>query len=458
MISIAEIQDDQRYPLTQWNADFVSACERFADGTGEFIPIFDLLQQKHPKDSEIEWKALRLYAAFAFSAPNVDALRYFGLIPPSGPSATSEFIALLYEYFVPHEWTGDIPVPNVAEFVMSTCIKHGLNLPALNRLVQTRECATADEFVRSLSPRAESFQSVFPKGWIFRGHGDDSFILVPSALRSGSQNIRLFGPPTPHTNAEQIDAEREVLRSFLDVSDRNGLHVPEDNQRLRKLLQYGGTQIETWPPEEVLSPMALAQHHGVPTRLLDWSWHPLKAALFAAGDALNCKNPNQKLSVWALAYDKWELLGDEPLPFEIVTAPTATNSNLRAQEGVFTLGKRCKRDKCAVDRTPFDTLLVSWAASRNVSTSSPFIQRISLPASEAERLCFILAMEGVNRASLFPNFAGVVMAMKDTALWYTAGHPGDEHAAAAFPSYNFEIRTSPTTIVKRRLLTKRQQA
>src|SRR5207253_2988966 len=81
-----------------------------------------------------------------------------------------------------------------------------------------------------------------------------------------------------------ILAENRALGDFLEVSDSIGLHVPEDTQKLRRSFELGIKPPTIWPPDEVLSLMALAQHHGVPTRLFDWSRHPLKAALFAAFD------------------------------------------------------------------------------------------------------------------------------------------------------------------------------
>lgn len=41
--------------------------------------------------------------------------------------------------------------------------------------------------------------------------------------------------------------------------------------------------------------MALARHHSVPSRLLDWTREPLTAAFFAAAH-----NTNEDISVWAL--------------------------------------------------------------------------------------------------------------------------------------------------------------
>ena len=80
--------------------------------------------------------------------------------------------------------------------------------------------------------------------WAFRGMGDVAFALMPTVGR-----IRNYS------------ASRE--RSILDAFRR---HIP----------QFDSATSGAWDE------LALAQHHGVPTRLLDWTTNPLVAARFAA--------------------------------------------------------------------------------------------------------------------------------------------------------------------------------
>lgn len=83
---------------------------------------------------------------------------------------------------------------------------------------------------------------------VFRGLGDIAFNLVPSIGR------------IPHYT---LARERSVLAGFRRALPQ---HLADNGFR-------------EWEY------MALAQHHGVPTRLLDWSTNPLVAAYFAASNA-----------------------------------------------------------------------------------------------------------------------------------------------------------------------------
>jgi hypothetical protein len=298
--------------------------------------------------------------------------------------------------------------------------------------VKTTLCTTVDDFLNALSRRGNAFRSFLPGRWIFRGHEDDeTYELLPSALRDGSQQVVDLSLFPIVNNKDQRYGEIRVLADFFERSDAIGLNLPEDTQALRRFFDEARhSEADIWPRDEVLSLMALARHHGLPARLLDWSRHPLKAALFAGHRAARNSDQLGSLSVWAFSLDMLELTKGmateslEPPPFTVITAPSASNSNLHAQEGVFTLGQRIIDYDTPIDRTPFDELLSAWAERNRVTSTQPWFHRITLPRSEAKQLCYELAYEGITQATLFPNFYGVVRTMTDMSHWYSPGGPG----------------------------------
>jgi hypothetical protein len=287
-----------------------------------------------------------------------------------------------------------------------------------------KHCSTSDEFIAALSPRRSEYKSTMPRGWIFRGQADNSHPLTPTALRSESKALLTSPDRQITTNKEQIFFERQVLKDFLKIADSIGLNLPEDTQTLRSWLNLSPAHIKTWPISQVLSLMGLAQHHGLPTRLLDWSRHPLKAAWFAAAEAAQSEDKSGLLCVWALSLELLELIDEGPKPFTVVTTPTASNSNLRAQEGLFTLGKGINADNEPVNRLPFDQLLKEEFQRCELKAAGVWFHRVTLPRAEAEQLEFDLALEGITRAALFPDFSGVVGTLRDRDRWMRKGGPG----------------------------------
>jgi hypothetical protein len=183
--------------------------------------------------------------------------------------------------------------------------------------VQHVPFTTAEELLDALSPR-HPYWKEDQSAWVFRGHADITWPLLPAALRP---DVLLGYEPgmkegTFPTNGEQVRAEFKVLWDFLKRADAQGLPVPGDSQLFR--LPEGWRQhlapfldenlksgTHQWPPSELLSQAALAQHYGVPTRLLDWARNGAVAAYFAArGAASAWANGNPKklthIAIWAL--------------------------------------------------------------------------------------------------------------------------------------------------------------
>jgi hypothetical protein len=294
------------------------------------------------------------------------------------------------------------------------------------RIAEHRE-RTARGFLALLSPLDGLLNGVVnASDFIFRGHGSERYGLIPSVFRGrGAPSPRNpAGRPERRTYETQISAEAEQIAEFCQMADTRGLRLAEDTQQLRSMLASISDLVEKvakgewfWPPDEMLSVLALAQHYGVPTRLLDWSRHPYIAAYFAASDAVDHRIKGC-LAVWAFGTSMVDAEVDDWLDsaIRIVTAPAAEIPNLYAQQGVFMLSRQRKFRKSAQFKgTPYDQVLKKQLF--DYSRDRPLLYKFTLPAARAPELLRLLASAGFDASMLFPGYAGVARAMRERRRW-----------------------------------------
>jgi hypothetical protein len=275
------------------------------------------------------------------------------------------------------------------------------------------ECRTADDFLDALHPTRGDWPEN-AGGWFFRGHGDSRWKLLPSAFRAPSWRDGFVVPGVDPTATKDVDSwERLILKGFYSMLDLAGQHVPRGDDLFKLLPTTFGTD-SLWPDPVIEPLLALAQHHGVPTRLLDWTRSRKVAAYFAAIDALEKKT--ESLSVWALNQLFVDVYGDSlnDLTCHIVRPLRYGNPNLHAQAGLFTLCRGDVRDDEDGSFITLDVLLTTLA--RGVSAPDdmlPCLRCFRLPSSQARALLLDLRNDQIGAVSLFPGYVGVVRALRE---------------------------------------------
>jgi hypothetical protein len=102
-----------------------------------------------------------------------------------------------------------------------------------------------------------------PYEWLFRGHEQASWPLAPALERVCAPEIR-------------YQTERQLYEDFTSKAHLYTSHLPSS--------------------DDALSWMAAMQHHGIPTRLLDWTYSPYVALFFAVAN----QGEEDRAGVWAI--------------------------------------------------------------------------------------------------------------------------------------------------------------
>jgi hypothetical protein len=266
-----------------------------------------------------------------------------------------------------------------------------------NSFVLTEQASSWEEFLRWLGELQGT--------WCFRGQRDAKWFLNTSLDRAVK---REYVTPTS-SGYDHLDREaegRELLFRFQQQAHQYLPALPAT------------ADLSSW--------FALMQHHGVPTRFLDWTKSPYVALYFAFEE----EPPEGGCAIWAVDLD-WldakalELLPEAPLlasddynaraecangllsqtekPVILRVDPVRLDARMVAQQGFFL----CK----LFHQATFSVILMGMmshprAADEPTIPDHPVVRRLILkPELRIEFLKHLRAMN-IHRASLFPGLDG----------------------------------------------------
>ena len=299
---------------------------------------------------------------------------------------------------------------------------------------------------------------------IFRGVSDYNHKLVPKALRKEKDGKYVICNYI-HQNASkdyhsaivdgiecdnkeltlELQYRREffILFRFLDWADKSGLKVPED-RKIRKLLHsYINHPFDGyWPQSRFYEVIALAQHNGLPTCALDWSYNYKVSLYFAVRKIL--KKDMSKCVLWAFNYKYFEKKSEYVVKTGIEKEKKPQlrfyrpqyyyNDNLKAQKGLFTFLINNEKTFNPEEIKPLEEFvcdMVKEVAVKNrnskIEVKLPGIAKFTLEKNE--RIFYKFVIEGEAKEKileklysgyyseeyLFPGYKGVADAMKNWA-------------------------------------------
>lgn len=328
-------------------------------------------------------------------------------------------------------------------------------------ILTTINCTTAKEFLDLLTPWNTEYKLT---DYVFRGHTDETFQLHPNIMRRKNnpdllkiakmvikkgkyQNaINSIGV----TNIKDFHAtiEMTILRRFYRSANENGLYVP-NSKLMSSQMEIDGYinfshlmktfNVDKWLNDDSIEIAALAQHYGLPTRLIDWSYNQYVASFFAT-NFMEKPAKNTKISVWMLNYKKLSNLFASPLSDVKIFSPHYQwNDNAKSQNGLFTFIQSkhdikenqlrneyldyfiknksissdpkfdiIKTDQRTMDIALEDAISEYNSKKTNQIDTNDILIKLTLPSSEALKVNKFLRNMRISEATIFPGYSGVV--------------------------------------------------
>jgi hypothetical protein len=209
----------------------------------------------------------------------------------------------------------------------------------------------------------------------FRGQPDDRHPLVPSIGRMHTvlDQSRLL--------VTDVEEERNLLHCFRR-------HTYEHRQRV----------LSQWES------LFLARHHGLPTRLLDWTTNPLVALFFACLSFKSVPESNggaiwvfSKRSQWFDDIDVLDSRNDDPFSLKgiRIVFPFNPSPRITAQSGVFTIQADPRLDLCKLQTEPLPDCDIGK------------LTMLTVPEQSKLTLLRELHRIGIHHRSLFPDLGGI---------------------------------------------------
>ena len=216
------------------------------------------------------------------------------------------------------------------------------------------------DFFRAYAPNP-------PTGWWFRGQADSNWTLAPKAGR----------PPYRLPGGRHLGRFRAWTRSAV-AYDPN---LPSND----------------WER------LAIAQHYGLATCLLDWTYNPLVALYFCC-----CESPDVDGAVYCYDPDSFVEVKVLPLNEELLIngcgfIPRAISQRILNQRSIFT-----------IHAPPAAELEVKASA---IWQGHPNLAKLVVPAAFKQEILNTLDIYGINGVCLFPDLQG----LSNHINWQTAG-------------------------------------
>lgn len=198
--------------------------------------------------------------------------------------------------------------------------------------------------------------------WLFRGMSSKNYHLIPKVGRK----------------AEFIEHEFDMLIKFMDKGTAHSSYLASVN-----VIETDKVSYQT---------LALAQHHGLPTRLLDWTTNPLVALFFACTG-----NPEEDAVIYVANSAQFnDQVEGSPVDCMDVALyrPPHISPRITEQEGLFTVHPSGQLD------IPLDSL-------KNEEGELFAFEKLLIPAKNKEKCLVSLDKLGVNQEKLFPGLDGI---------------------------------------------------